>query len=177
MRMAQEAGVPVIPVALWGTQRLWTKGRPKDLRRSHIPVTLRVGEPMEAPKDQYAGALTRRLRGRVEELLDACHALMDFGVNRYRHPKPLSPADELRRHRERQEYSWQQYDEIWRTLPANQASETGSRRASRFPEEPQENLLYFVEKHCRGFSRGSASWCGSCARWRSISIPRASPRS
>src|SRR5690606_25609937 len=83
----------------------------------------------------------------VEELLDACHALMDFGVNRYRHPKPLSPADELRRHRERQEYSWQQYDEIWRTLPANQASEIGSRRASRFPEEPQENLLYFVEKH------------------------------
>ncbi len=83
----------------------------------------------------------------VEELLDACHALMDFGINRYRHPKPLSPADELRRHRERQEYSWQQYDEIWRTLPANQAADTSSRRPTRFPEEPQENLLYFVEKH------------------------------
>ncbi|MFG2295760.1 lysophospholipid acyltransferase family protein [Streptomyces sp. NPDC048603] len=71
VRMAQEAGVPVIPVALWGTQRLWTKGRPKDLRRSHIPVTLRVGEPLEAPADQFAGALTRKLRGRVDELLDA----------------------------------------------------------------------------------------------------------
>ncbi|MEV7616254.1 lysophospholipid acyltransferase family protein [Streptomyces sp. NPDC089799] len=71
VRMAQEAGVPVIPVALWGTQRLWTKGRPKDLKRSHIPVTLRVGEPMEAPADQFAGALTRKLRGRVDELLEA----------------------------------------------------------------------------------------------------------
>src|SRR5687768_1582122 len=83
----------------------------------------------------------------VEDVLDACHALMDFGINRYRHPKPLSPADELRRHRERQEYSWQQYDEIWRTLPSNQMSDTTTRRQVRFPEEPQENLLYFVEKH------------------------------
>lgn len=70
-RMAQEAGVPLIPVALWGTQRLWTKGRPKNLKRSHIPVTMRVGEPLEAPTDQYAGAITRRLRERVQELLDA----------------------------------------------------------------------------------------------------------
>ncbi|MFD0265665.1 lysophospholipid acyltransferase family protein [Streptomyces sp. NPDC127106] len=70
-RMAQEAGVPLIPVALWGTQRLWTKGKPRSLKRSHIPVTLRVGEPIEAPTDQYAGAITRRLRGRVQELLDA----------------------------------------------------------------------------------------------------------
>ncbi|WP_424215103.1 lysophospholipid acyltransferase family protein [Streptomyces sp. BI20] len=70
-RMAQEAGVPMIPVALWGTQRLWTKGRPKDLRRSHIPVTIRVGEPIEAPTDQYAGALTRRVRDRIQDLLES----------------------------------------------------------------------------------------------------------
>ncbi|MEU5403762.1 lysophospholipid acyltransferase family protein [Streptomyces sp. NPDC005963] len=70
VRMAQEAGVPLIPVALWGTQRLWTKGRPRNFRRSHIPVTIRVGEPIEAPKDQYAGAITRRVRERVQELLE-----------------------------------------------------------------------------------------------------------
>lgn len=70
-RLAQEAGVPLIPMALWGTQRLWTKGRPRNFRRSHIPVTIRVGEPMEAPTDQYAGAITRRLRERVQELLEA----------------------------------------------------------------------------------------------------------
>ncbi|MFD6416073.1 lysophospholipid acyltransferase family protein [Streptomyces sp. NPDC060194] len=71
VRMAQEAGVPIVPVALWGTQRIWTKGRPRDFRRSHLPVTIRVGEPMEASKDQYAGALTRTLRDRVQELLEA----------------------------------------------------------------------------------------------------------
>ncbi|WP_274555298.1 lysophospholipid acyltransferase family protein [Streptomyces spiramyceticus] len=70
-RMAQEAGVPMIPVALWGTQRLWTKGKPRNFGRNHIPVTIRVGEPMDAPKDEYAGAITRRLRGRVQELLEA----------------------------------------------------------------------------------------------------------
>jgi 1-acyl-sn-glycerol-3-phosphate acyltransferase len=69
-RMAQEAGVPLIPVALWGTQRLWTKGRPRNFRRSHIPVTIRVGEPVEAPADKYAGAITRGLRERVQELLE-----------------------------------------------------------------------------------------------------------
>ncbi|WP_329113588.1 lysophospholipid acyltransferase family protein [Streptomyces sp. NBC_01465] len=70
-RLAQEAGVPLIPMALWGTQRLWTKGRPRNLKRNHIPVTIRVGEPMDAPADEYAGAITRRLRGRVQELLEA----------------------------------------------------------------------------------------------------------
>lgn len=71
VRMAQEAGVPLIPVALWGTQRLWTKGRPKNFKRHHIPITIRVGEPIEAPTDQYAGAITRRLRERVQELLES----------------------------------------------------------------------------------------------------------
>ncbi|MEV7996422.1 lysophospholipid acyltransferase family protein [Streptomyces sp. NPDC086077] len=69
-RMAQEAGVPLIPMALWGTQRLWTKGHPRNFKRSHIPVTIRVGEAVHAPRDQYAGALTRRLRERVQDLLD-----------------------------------------------------------------------------------------------------------
>ncbi|MFJ9037506.1 lysophospholipid acyltransferase family protein [Streptomyces sp. NPDC102406] len=71
VRLAQEAGVPLIPMALWGTQRVWTKGRPRNFKRQHIPVTIRVGEAMEAPRDQYAGAITRRLRDRVQELLEA----------------------------------------------------------------------------------------------------------
>ena len=52
-------------------QRLWTKGHPRDFKRSHLPITIRVGEAVEAPRDQYAGAITRRLRERVQELLDA----------------------------------------------------------------------------------------------------------
>ncbi|MFR9725615.1 lysophospholipid acyltransferase family protein [Streptomyces sp. MS19] len=70
-RMAQEAGVPLLPMALWGTQRLWTKGRKRDFGRNHFPVTIRVGEPIEASSEEYAMRLTRRLRARMEELLDA----------------------------------------------------------------------------------------------------------
>ncbi|CAM5671452.1 1-acyl-sn-glycerol-3-phosphate acyltransferase OS=Streptomyces tendae OX=1932 GN=GUR47_28885 PE=4 SV=1 [Streptomyces tendae] len=70
-RLAQEAGVPLVPVALWGTQRLWTKGHPRNFKRSHTPITIRVGEAMEASREQYAGAITRRLRERVQELLEA----------------------------------------------------------------------------------------------------------
>jgi 1-acyl-sn-glycerol-3-phosphate acyltransferase len=71
VRLAQEAGVPLIPMALWGSQRLWTKDRPRNFRRSHIPVTVRVGEQMTTPTGQYAGAITRRVRERVQELLEA----------------------------------------------------------------------------------------------------------
>lgn len=70
-RLAQEAGVPLIPVALWGTQRLWTKGHPRNFRRSHLPITIRVGEAIEASKDKYAGAITRQLRDSVQNLLEA----------------------------------------------------------------------------------------------------------
>ncbi|MDT0265959.1 lysophospholipid acyltransferase family protein [Streptomyces sp. DSM 44915] len=70
-RMAQEAGVPLLPVALWGTQRLWTKGRKRDLRRNHIPITIRIGKPLVPEPEEPAANLTERLRERVHELLDA----------------------------------------------------------------------------------------------------------
>ncbi|MBL8512321.1 MAG: SpoVR family protein [Betaproteobacteria bacterium] len=82
----------------------------------------------------------------VEQTLDSCHALMNYAVDRYRQPKPLSAADEQARLMNRAEHEWQQYDELWHaTVPerrANRASE-----ASVYPPEPQDNLLYFVEKH------------------------------
>ncbi|MFI1972375.1 1-acyl-sn-glycerol-3-phosphate acyltransferase [Streptomyces cinnamoneus] len=70
-RLAQEAGVPLVPMALWGTQRLWTKGRKRDLGRNHIPVAIRVGEPLTAAADESADTLTGRVRSRVQELLEA----------------------------------------------------------------------------------------------------------
>lgn len=82
----------------------------------------------------------------VEETLDACHALMDFGVNRYQHPKPLSAAQELARQREREDYEWERYDEIWSTLPVSEKERSEDAEAV-FPAEPQENILYFLEKY------------------------------
>lgn len=70
-RLAQEARVPVVPMALWGTQRLWTKGRKRDFGRNHFPISIRVGEPLHAEADEPVAGLTARLRTRVNELLES----------------------------------------------------------------------------------------------------------
>ncbi|MFD9703561.1 lysophospholipid acyltransferase family protein [Lentzea sp. NPDC059081] len=70
-RLAHEAGVPIVPMALWGTQRLWTKGRPKDLTQRHVPITILIGEPFEASPGDSGDAL---LRQRLQDLLDTAQA-------------------------------------------------------------------------------------------------------
>ena len=85
----------------------------------------------------------------VEELLDSCHALMNHGVDRYRRPSKLSLAQEQARSKDRAAYAQQQVNDMWRTLPPKfgKSAEKASEEARRFPEEPQENLLYFIEKN------------------------------
>jgi stage V sporulation protein R len=83
----------------------------------------------------------------VEELIDSCHALMDYGVDRYRRPQPISAREREARHRERAEYERKLFDDLWHTtVPQKEAAEeeAGGRG---FPAEPEENLLYFIEKH------------------------------
>jgi spore cortex formation protein SpoVR/YcgB (stage V sporulation) len=82
----------------------------------------------------------------VEEILDSCHALMNYGVDRYKRPARLSMAKEQARQREREAYLQSQVNLLWRTLPAREAAKR-EQEAERFPPEPQENLLYFIEKH------------------------------
>ena len=71
VRMAREAGVPLLPMALWGTQRLWTKGHPRRLGRHRFPVMMRVGAPLATDGPEQAVQLTERLRTRVQELLES----------------------------------------------------------------------------------------------------------
>lgn len=66
-RMAIEADVPIVPVAIWGIHRVWTKGVPKALGRHRFPVNIRVGAPI-APQ-QPTDALTDELRHSMAELL------------------------------------------------------------------------------------------------------------
>ena len=82
----------------------------------------------------------------VELLLDSCHALMNHGVDRYKRPAPLSMAEEQRRQREREAYLQLQVNDLWRTLPRAEDPDV-QRREARFPPEPQENILYFIEKN------------------------------
>jgi len=82
----------------------------------------------------------------VEEILDACHALTAHGVDRYRRPSPLTMKAETARLAEREAHKERQFNDLWRTVPIAAAS-TSAKPAKNFPEEPQENILYFVEKY------------------------------
>ncbi len=83
----------------------------------------------------------------VEELLDSCHALSHYGVDRYRRPSKKSLAVELSARQEREAYAQRQVNDLWRTLPRKPGKTEDERESRRFPEEPQENLLYFIEKN------------------------------
>jgi len=71
VRMAAEAGAPVIPITVWGSQRLWTKGRPRNLTQRHVPILIRAGEPFHPSPQDDPQALTADLRARMSALLDA----------------------------------------------------------------------------------------------------------
>jgi 1-acyl-sn-glycerol-3-phosphate acyltransferase len=70
VRMAAAAGVPLIPMAVWGTQRLWTKGRPRRLGQRHVPILIRAGEPMRPGRRDASEAVTKELHERMQALLD-----------------------------------------------------------------------------------------------------------
>jgi len=82
----------------------------------------------------------------VEEILDSCHALMNYGVDRYKRPSPISAEEEIQRQTEREEYQQRRINDLWRTIPKPEEDDPVKRKP-RFPSEPQENLLYFIEKN------------------------------
>jgi len=68
-RMAMEASAPLIPGAVWGSQRLLTKGRPKNLQRK-VPITVAFGAPIEYAPDEDPADVTKRLMDAIEDLVD-----------------------------------------------------------------------------------------------------------
>ena len=66
-RIAARAGVPLVPVALWGTQRLMTKDHPRDLSRGKT-IGIQVGEPMH-PTGEDPVAETAELHERLQGLV------------------------------------------------------------------------------------------------------------
>lgn len=69
VRIAAEAGVPLIPVVLWGTQRLMTKDHPRDFSR-HKTIAITVAPPLH-PTGTDPVAETAELRGALEQTLAA----------------------------------------------------------------------------------------------------------
>ncbi|OED41770.1 SpoVR family protein [Endozoicomonas sp. (ex Bugula neritina AB1)] len=83
--------------------------------------------------------------GAVEDVLDACHALMNQGVNRYVRPKPISGEQEKAHLKEREEYIQRNLNDLWRTIPVKEDEKM--KQEVHFPKDPEENLLYFIEKN------------------------------
>lgn len=84
----------------------------------------------------------------VEKVLDAAHALMNHGIDKYRKPSKLSAREEKERLKKRASVRHENYNELWRTLPKSGITVPGKAMAAKhFPEEPEENILYFLEKN------------------------------
>ncbi|BCJ83279.1 1-acyl-sn-glycerol-3-phosphate acyltransferase [Mycolicibacterium sp. TY81] len=66
-RMAIEADVPIVPHIIWGAQRIWTKGHPRNMRRPKVPIFIHVGEPIYPTLP--AAELTALLHARMQHLL------------------------------------------------------------------------------------------------------------
>ena len=81
----------------------------------------------------------------VEEVLDACHMIMNYGVDKYTKPQKISARKEQERLKKRIEDERVLVNDIWRTLPKDK--EANEERVVRFPKQPEENILYFIEKN------------------------------
>ena len=105
-------------------------------------------------RDYVAKCEERYGLNRVERILDAAHALMDQSVNRYAR-RGLSLAEESKKQQDRRAHAEQTFNDLWRTVPTKATLEgLDSQEAAQFRQEtnhrfglPEENLLYFMEKH------------------------------
>lgn len=90
--LAAETGAPLVPMAIWGSQRIFTAGQPRDLTRNR-PVTLRAAEPIRLAPGADVGAGTELLGGRLQVLLDELQRRPlhqpDPGANAPWHPAHL----------------------------------------------------------------------------------------
>jgi 1-acyl-sn-glycerol-3-phosphate acyltransferase len=84
-RMAAEAGVPLIPMIVWGTQRYWAKNHPRRLTMPKNPVLLRVGEALYPTKDDDPAVVTAELKSRMAVLLEEAIAADPY--------QPATPDD------------------------------------------------------------------------------------
>ncbi len=77
VRMAREADVPIVPVIVWGTQRIWTKDHARNLGRNKVPITVSVGAPLRATKD---------IAQTDAALRESMNTLLNQVQQRYPHP-------------------------------------------------------------------------------------------
>jgi 1-acyl-sn-glycerol-3-phosphate acyltransferase len=77
-RMARQAEVPIVPLIVWGSQRMWTKDHPRNMGRKKIPITVAVGAPV------YAAESIDETNAAMREAMDT---LLHGVQEEYPHPE------------------------------------------------------------------------------------------
>lgn len=91
-RMSLAAGVPIVPMVIWGAQRVWTKGYPKRLGRTNTPISIAVGEPIlpaagkSSQSEAADGELARLAAELTEQLRSQMQAMLAELQQDYEHP-------------------------------------------------------------------------------------------
>jgi stage V sporulation protein R len=104
---------------------------------------------LDFAKSYVAQCEEREGQQAVEQTLDAAHALMSHGIDRYPGKKKLDFRDEEKRAGQRRLHEESVFNDLWRTVPAGPAKSEavlGIERRRKLLGLPQENLLYFLEK-------------------------------
>src|SRR3981189_2427759 len=104
---------------------------------------------LDFAKRYVAQCEERHGRLAVEQTLDAAHALMSQGVDRYPGKKTLDLRAEEKRAEERRLHEDSTFNDLWRTVPTGpvkRAELLSTERRRTLLGLPQENLLYFLEK-------------------------------
>ncbi len=83
----------------------------------------------------------------VEALLDSCHTLSNYGVDRYKRPSKISLHNEEQSQKAREAHLQSQVNDLWRTIPSDNSKPDEEAKEALWPPEPQENILYFIEKN------------------------------
>lgn len=104
---------------------------------------------LEFAKRYVAHCEERHGRLAVEQTLDAAHALMSHGIDRYPGKKSLDLRAEEKRAGRRRAHEESAFNDLWRTVPAGKVKSGAILDVERRRQMlglPQENLLYFLEK-------------------------------
>lgn len=81
----------------------------------------------------------------VEALLDSCHALMNYAVDRYKGPAEITKADIIKRQQANEKFLRENFNEVMnKTVPTNDNDKAQTEQTRHYPSEPEENILGFI---------------------------------
>jgi len=114
-----------------------------------------IRDYLDFAKGYVAECEEKHGKAKVEHTLDAAHALMSHGIDRYPGKKKIDLRAEEKRAGERRLYEESTFNDLWRTVPTGPAKTQAVLSVERrrtLLGLPQENILYFLEKNAPRFA-------------------------